>query len=166
MNSFSGSLIAKVNSPARSLVERIQSTYGFVIDAGGKVQQQWLATCDQVYFRQWFSDALKLGTIRLVAAKLPQQHAKHLRITCGMPTKDFPFVTVANAAQPHYVVSEDIDFWEPTYKQCDEETKARTKANRQGCVCRYLKRIGVTVGTVNQASGDLFAPAIGLSCAT
>jgi hypothetical protein len=158
MNLFSRSLIRQEETNARTIVERIESTHGFAIDAGGKIKHQWLETCDKVYFGTWFVEALKAGRIREVVAKLPRQHEKHLRIRCGMPTgrAELTYVAVSNAVVlPRHIVTEDIDFWEPSAKAADEKTKQDFKNGRTGCVCRYLRLIGVTVATIQQALGEL-----------
>jgi hypothetical protein len=158
MNAFSQSLIKKMTTNARTLIEKIELNQGFAIDEGGKIKHEWLQVCDKVYFGTWFVDALKSGKIRAVVAKLDQQHSKKLRITCGMPAAgyDMAYIAVANSvAPPKYIVSEDIDFWEPSAKDGAEAKKQEIKTKRQGCVCKYLEGLGIIVGTIDQALAEL-----------
>jgi hypothetical protein len=158
MNAFSQSLIKKITSDARTLVERIEANQGFVIDEGGKIKHEWLQVCDKVFFGTWFVDGVKSGKIRPVVAKLDGKHSKHLRIKCGMPFDgyDIAYIAVANSVSaPKYIVTEDIDFWEPTEKVAKEERKQTIKAKRQGCVCKYLSGLEITVGTVAHGLAEL-----------
>lgn len=158
MNLFNQGVIEDETTDARQLVEKIEATHGFAIDAGGKIRQQWLETCDSVYFGTWFTEGLKTGRIHQVAPTISQADAKHLRITCGMPRArfEFTYVAVANrVTQPRYIVTEDIDFWEPKAKTASHERKEAIKATRTGCVCKHLGQMGIAVGTVAQGLVDL-----------
>lgn len=106
MNAFSQSLIKKVTSDARTLVERLDANQGFAIDEGGKIKHEWLQVCDKVFFGTWFVDGVKSGKIRAVVAKLDGKHSKHLRIKCGMPFDgyDIAYIAVANSVSaPKYI---------------------------------------------------------------
>jgi hypothetical protein len=157
MNLFNQSLIKKEATGARTLVERIESTHGFVIDEGGQIEHQWLETCDKAYFGTWLVEGLKGGRIRKVVAVLEKQHRKKLRIDCGMPTKraELTYVAVANSVDNlKYIVTEDIDFWEPSAKKADETRKQAIKTARSGCVSKYLQTLGIAVGTVAQGLSE------------
>src|SRR5438552_1114140 len=99
MNQFSRSLVRNENTDARTLVEMIDATHGFVIDEGGKIKHQWLETCDQTYFGPWFIEGVKGGRIRKVVASLAKRHQKKLQLDCGMPIQraEITYVAVANA---------------------------------------------------------------------
>jgi len=158
MNLFSESLIRDEVTDTRTLVEKIKSGHGFAIDVGGKLQHQWLETCDKTYFSQWFVEGLKGGWIRQVAAKIEKADEKKLKISCGMPSArhEFAYVAVANVVTPpKYIVTDDIDFWEPKEKGADEKRKQETKAKRKGCVCQHLRKMKIVVGTVPQALAEL-----------
>lgn len=158
MNLFSGSLIQDEITDARTLVERIKSSHGFAIDVGGKIQHQWLETCDKTFFGQWFVEGLKAGWIRQVAAKTGEADAKKLRIGCGMPSArhELAYIAVANVVTPpRYIVTDDIDFWEPKAKAADEKRKQEIKTRREGCVCQHLRKMKIVVGTVAQALAEL-----------
>jgi len=158
MNAFSQSLIRRQATEARAVIELIGGTHGFAIDEKGRIQHQWLETCDQVFFGPWFVDALKSGKIRVVAAHLEANHKKKLRIDCGMPSARFEmeYVAVANRVlPPKYIVTDDIDFWEPRAKKSTEQRKQAIKTKRTGCVCEYLAALDIRIGTVSQALADL-----------
>src|SRR5258708_790340 len=158
MNVFSQNLIRNEIADTRTLIEWIETTRGFAIDAGGKIKHQWLITCDKTFFGTWFIEGLKAGRIRQVVAKLDERHSRHLRINCGMPTAGFEltYVAVANVVDGlKYIVTDDIDFWEPSAKKKNEKTKQAIKAGRTGCVYKYTRSIGIAVGTVSQALAEV-----------
>jgi len=158
MNLFSESLIRGEITDTRTLVEKIKLSHGFAIDVGGKVQHQWLETCDKTYFSEWFFQGLKAGWIRPVSARIEKADEKQLKIGCGMPSArhELAYIAVANVVPPpRYVVTDDIDFWEPKAKDADEKRKHEIKVKRKGCVCQHLRKMKIVVGTVTQALAEL-----------
>jgi hypothetical protein len=156
MHAFTKSMIAKSDTDAHSVVELIRKHHGFVIDSGDLISRQWIETCGRV-FEQWFVTQLQAGRITMVNPKLDAGHKKCLRKDCGMPMRrEVIYVSVAAATGVRYIVTEDIDFWEPAAKLRDEKAKARIRARREGLVCRYLsKHLKISIGTPTMALGDL-----------
>lgn len=157
MNQFTQALINDLNNDVRFLISSIRGTHGFAVDDRGQIEQQWRNTCGHRLFGEWLVQGLKEGVVRMVTARIDEGQRKKLRIDLGFPTGGYEgtYVAVAAAAIPHYIVTDDIDFWEPKYKKADEKKKAETKADRSGGVYKFLtKKIGVEVGTVLQAITD------------
>lgn len=157
MAAFTKSLIHDTTSDERSIVERIRTNHGFVVDEQGQMQNQWFETCGLLLFGEWFIQQLREGTVRKVFAKLDQVHKKRLRNDCRMPPKrEMFYVSVAAVTQKRYIVTEDIDFWEPTAKLLDQATKAKIRSRRAGRVCKYLKKeCKITVATSLMALAEL-----------
>lgn len=156
MNAFTKSMITQSSTDAYSVVEQIRQGHGFVIDSGDLIKTQWIETCGKV-FGEWFVTQVQAGRIRMVEPKLDSGHRKHLRKDCGMPMRrEVIYISVAAATDIRYIVTEDIDFWEPAAKQRDEKAKARIRARREGLVCRYLsKHLQIRIGTPTMALSDL-----------
>lgn len=160
MQSFAKSYLRGEPSDPKTLVERIEEGPGFAIDEAGKIERQWLDTCGPkpgAPFFEWFYQGLKDGSIRKVNARLELGHKRRLPNDCGFPNDRFEmtYIEVANVTAQRYIVSEDIHFFEPRLKEAPECAKSAAKARRQGRVCRYLRRLGITVGTVAHALGEL-----------
>lgn len=157
MQGFTRSRIIETASDDRTVVELIAESHSFAIDVGGKMQNQWLETCGATYFGEWFFQNLREGVIKPVAAKLHESHKKKLAIECGMPQKrEIFYVAVAVVTQKRYIVTRDMDFWEPKDKESDSGTREKIQLSRKGCVCRYLRKtLGVTVATPSMARQEL-----------
>lgn len=160
MHLFTLSYVSGQTSDVKTLVEGIQKKMGFAIDEGGKIERQWLDTCGPkpgCPFYEWLYQKLKDGSVRKVPAKLGPAHRKKLRVDCGLPNDryEMTYIEVANVTDERYIVSEDIHFYEPRLKYAAEAAKARAKSERRGRVWRYLANLGITVGTVSQASAEI-----------
>jgi hypothetical protein len=158
MHAFTKSLINKDGSTDKQLVEKLEKSHGFVIDSGGKMQHQWLETCGRVVFGEWLVKGLREGIVRQVQEDLPNNHKKKLQQGCGMPVKrEIMYVAVANATKARYIVTNDIDFWDPkSKKQGNEAQHKKIKEERRGDVCRYLaKSMDIRVGTAAMALAEL-----------
>jgi hypothetical protein len=156
---FTRSRVREEDSPARMLVERGREPGSFAIDSAGKMENQWLTTCGNKpgsAFYEWFYQRLKEGVIRPLSADMPKEDKKHLRVERGFPNDRFEltYVAVAYVSRCRYIVTEDIHFFDPALKAAGEETKSKAKNNRTGCVCKYLRKLNVTVGTVAQALAE------------
>jgi hypothetical protein len=156
MKNFSSDYLAEQDSPARQLVEKVLQNQGLVIDVDGKIQQEWFATCGNVFFKQWFVEQMKLGLIRHVKPKIELHHRKHLTIKHGMPKGyDLVYVGVSNVTVTRYIVTEDIDFFDPCLKKANQATKNTAKEKRDGPICKYLRtamkiRVGVPGHALNE----------------
>jgi hypothetical protein len=161
--SFLPTLAAETKvAEAKQLVDKIHLTIGFALDSGGKIEHQWSTTCGWKAgnpFREWFVQALKQGRIQLVVPAFPEQHKKKLRIDLGFPDDRFEqtYIGVANVTTIRYIVTEDMHFFEPKHKDADEQTKRRSRDERQGSVCRFLRRhMNIRVGMPAHAWQELW----------
>jgi hypothetical protein len=100
---------------------------------------------------------LKKGVVKKVAAELDKTHKKKLQNECGMPMKrEIIYVAVAAVTDKRFIVTEDIDFWEPSAKKKDSAAKQKIKNSGKGAVCRYLaKNLQITVATPSIALAEL-----------
>ena len=158
MHAFTKSLINKTDTHDKQLIEKLEKSHGFVIDTAGKMQHQWLETCGHMVFGEWLVQGLKGGIIRPVQADLPNNHKKKLQQDCGMPVKrEIMYVAVANATALRYIVTNDIDFWDPkSKKQGKADQHDKIKRERRGAVCNYLaKSLKIYVGTTTMALAEL-----------
>jgi hypothetical protein len=85
--------------------------------------------------------------------------AKTKRIGCGFPNDQFEYtyIGVANSTKTRYIVSVDMHFFEPKDKKAGEKAKYRSRDERRGKVCRYLReKMKIRVGTIGHAAAELW----------
>ena len=158
MKKFNRDFLAHEDSSLTILIEQTLTLHGIVIDIGDKVQHEWFTQCPSALFKEWFVQNMKLGRIRMVKPFIAEQHKRELLTKLGFPKRgyDLTYVAVANVTQKRYIVTEDIDFFDPTKKHAENQTKEKIKRERSGPVCRYLRReMGIVVGTPPQALIEL-----------
>jgi hypothetical protein len=158
MKNFTSDYLAEQDSPSRLLVEKVLQNQGLVIDVHGKIQQEWFSTCGNMFFKAWFVEQVKLGLIRQVKPRIELHHKKHLTIKHGMPKGyDLVYVGVSNVTATRYIVTEDIDFFDPCLKKANQATKGTAKEKRDGAVCKYLRtEMKIRVGVAAHALNELF----------
>jgi len=96
----------------------------------------------------------------MVKASLAEEHKRALVLGLGFPKRgyDIAYVGAANATQKKYIVTEDIDFFDPTHKKSSHEKKEKIRQARDCGVCLYLRRkLQITIGTPLQATRELLA---------
>jgi hypothetical protein len=147
-----------VRGPATDLIERITAGLGFAVDEGRKIEHEWLTTCQGPFLKEWFIAQLSLGRIRTVIPAVDAQHKKKIVLEFGFPRRgyDLVYIGVANVTTTKYVVTGDMDFYDPTLKAADDKAKVKAREDRCGPVCKYLKtQMGIRVGTVLHALAEL-----------
>lgn len=157
MRDFMEEFLANVMGTSRVLVEDVTAGVGLAIDQGGKIKHEWLTTCQSPYFREWYAKQLYMGRIAEITPSIPEQHKKAL-LGLGLPPDGFDkvYIAVANNTRTRYIVSCDMDFFDPKLKKGDERAKSRARDDRRGAVCHYLRReMNIVVGTVIHAHAEL-----------
>ncbi|MBI1956741.1 MAG: hypothetical protein HYS38_10135 [Acidobacteria bacterium] len=158
MRQFNEDTRANTRGPAKLLVDGIADSLGFAVDEGRKIEQQWLTTCQGLFLQEWFISQLYHGHIRAVRPTIQEQHKKKLHLKLGFPPSGYDrvYIGVANVTQTRYIVSGDMDFYDPKLKQANENAKSRARDARCGAVCQYLKnKMKIAVGTITHALGEL-----------
>jgi hypothetical protein len=158
MKKFNQALLSQEDSLYFTLIDQVLKRHGLVIDIAGKVQYEWFSQCPNALFKEWFIQNMKLGLIRMVKPSISEQHKRALVIGLGFPRRgyDIVYVAIANVTVRRYIVTDDLDFFDPTQKQADHETKERIKRGRKCAVCAYLRRhMSIVVGTPEHASAEL-----------
>lgn len=121
--------------------------------ADSQIEAEWFAQCrnNTEWFEAWLAHQYQFGNLwRVDVDASHQQHAKQV-LAFGFPqgSRDIWYIRVAYAskdtrpAQPIYLVSEDIDFYDPTKKASSK--KQQWIANGRGPVANHLKKNGIQV---------------------
>ncbi|MGA8849378.1 MAG: hypothetical protein WB564_06110 [Dehalococcoidia bacterium] len=133
------------------------------IVASDKVLIEWENVCSAQVFIEWLADQLKAGGVRRIQCKkIDRRIVKRMRVDCGFPCKDrdLEYIQCAHAtASERYIVTEDIDFYDPRAKGGEASIKRWAREERCGQFCRFLlRRLGIKVGTISHCREDFGIP--------
>lgn len=84
MRAFMEDFLAGVSGTARIVVETVAERMGLAVDDGGKIKHEWLTTCQNPYFREWYLAQVYQGRVRELEARIPEHHRKAIS-RIGMP---------------------------------------------------------------------------------
>jgi hypothetical protein len=92
----------------------------------------------------WIGDQIVTGKIRFFNLA-PNTCRKDLT-AAGLPTPDHKWVRLAIGAGAKHLVTEDIDFFDPSQKKASASTKAQLKASKSGPCAKHLRKTyGISV---------------------
>lgn len=127
---------------------------GFV-DTGGVLEQEYRDVVDPDWFEAWYAQRLAEGHFEEVDAPPCPDLIRCLVVSCGFPrgSKDRHYIALAAAVSggkrdPSSLITEDLDFYDPTQKQVAHKRRMRILQKQTGCVAKELKRAHVVVRCV------------------
>ena len=98
------------------------------------------------------------------SVKLRSAEKRVIHNTYGLPSRgsrDIEYIKCAINTEIKYILTEDIDFFDPKKKESSAIDKYRTKNERQGAFCKFLnKNYKITVGLAEHCRDDLIAAGI------
>lgn len=80
------------------------------------------------------------GAIRLVVPVTDKAFHKELN-SLGLPKGEHIYFRVAAAESPSTLISDDIDFFDPSKKSSSAKVRRKCKLNSSGPVCKRMKKI-------------------------
>lgn len=123
------------------------------------IEREWKNTTGNQVFNIWFDDQLKLGLIGYVNnPRLDQSHMKRIHNEFGLPRRghDIEYIKTANMTSVKYIVTKDIDLFDPKKKRAAKKEKDHIKKSRNGMLCNYLrKKLTIRVGLPEHCYKDL-----------
>jgi hypothetical protein len=128
--------------PATVALNHILATTYIALDDGMQCQQEWLECMPGPYgeeFKSWLDQLIVLQKIRYLPVRAPAQLGR----ACaqgGLPRKDHKWVKLCSHDCVHFLVTEDIDFFDPTKKAAASATKTRLKHNLCGPMRKMIRR--------------------------
>lgn len=133
------------------------------IVASNKVLAEWEGVCSAQVFVEWLTDQLKVGGVRRIQGrKIDWRIVKKMRLDCGFPCedRDLEYIQCAHATESkRYIVSEDMDFYDPRAKSGEASMKRWAREERCGQFCRFLLRhLKIRVGTLRHCREDFGIP--------
>lgn len=144
----------RTGSAAQILDQQARPSKIFVDNAStSQIEAEWLAQCrnNTEWFDAWLANQYQVGNLwRVDVTTKHRQDAQRVQ-TKGFPirSKDIWYIRVAYASkdlrptQPVYLVSEDIDFYDPTMKASPQ--KRQKIKNGGGPVAKHLESNGIQV---------------------
>ena len=145
-----------------NLIEKILKNCGIAIT--DSVEREWRNTCGSQLFNEWFTDNMSKGLqrdgkhIQYVAPSIDQQTLKKIHIDFGLPREghDKDLIKAANVTTYKYILTNDIDLFDPKKKRAERKEKERIKKQRKGTLCTFLrKKLKITVGLPEHCWSDL-----------
>lgn len=115
---------------------------GLLFDDGCMMRQQYIdmrRPYAEEIFDNWFNDKLVYGAARLVDASEANDANKSLA-NLKIPRKEHIFMKTALAGRARWLVSLDIDFFEPEAKMKPSKTKQKIISDSSGSVCKHFRK--------------------------
>jgi len=119
-------------------------------DSQGLVLQEWKDATGahaREFVEEWISDALR--ELRIVLFDTTGCHiCRRDVLGRGMPKKDAKRLSIYKDVGTDIVISDDIDFFEPTEADCGPRRREKLCLGRSGSLCRHIeKSYGVAIYT-------------------
>lgn len=79
----------------------------------------------------------------------------------GLPkaSHDIEYIKCSNVTLMKYILTNDIDFFDPKLKEASQKAKDNAKIKRKGKLCIFLKKqLGIIVGLPDHCKSDLSIP--------
>lgn len=118
-----------------------------VLDEDGVIKHQYCAArrgFGERLFDQIFEAYALRGKIRISPCGRDSKLTRSLR-EIGVPKGEHAYFHAANNCEAKFLVSEDIDFFDPKLKKAETGAKKKAKQRRNGCGCKLARGFGCEV---------------------
>lgn len=147
IHQFQDERIKEAPGDGHTCISAIIENDCIALDEGGLCLQEWIECAGGRFpfaLTDWVADQAILGKIRYFPLS-PNTIRKHL-LSLGMPPKDHKWVRLAIGSEGRIIVTDDIDFFDPTRKNAPNASKAKIKNKGTGPCSKVLKKqYGVSV---------------------
>jgi hypothetical protein len=144
----------------------------FIIDCCGlaindRVELEWRNTTGDEFFNIWFVDCILAQRIKYVtdSNKLTTHQKNKIHNDYGLPrgnkSKDIAYIKCNINTEIRYILTEDIDFYDPKRKKESPKAKFEARNQRRGALCKFLKKkFQITVGLPEHCYEDLMSKGV------
>lgn len=144
-----------------NIVIWIKNNIGIVVNA--QISTEWKQVCSTDIFLTWYTDQLKLGTIRnIICDNLPKHLIKKMVQDYGFPanTLDIHYIRCAYYTEKtRYIITLNYDFYEPSCRKGSLKERNRAREKREGRFCRFLSdKTHIRVGMPEHFRKDFSLP--------
>lgn len=126
---------------AHKAIEKIFEKDCIALDEGGLCLQEWEECAGGTFpinIRDWAADQMIYGRIRNY--ELCTNHCRKELLAVGLPKKDHKWVRLAIGSGGNLIVTDDIDFFDPTKKNSSSAVKQKIKNSGQGPCSTMLRK--------------------------
>lgn len=147
IHAFQQERIKESPGVAHAAIEAIFSAHCIALDVEKLCYQEWIDCAGGSFpfaLIDWISDNLVAGRINLF--ELASNACKRQLSGFGLPQKDHKWVRLSIGCGGRKLVTEDIDFFDPTKKSAKAHVKQQLRDSRSGpCAKGLRKDFGVDV---------------------
>lgn len=140
--------VAKAPATGTELFTRVLKYGGVLLDDEGRIRQQYIdmkKPYAQELFNAWFERTVLAGALRLVKIAGKTNLFKEFS-DLGVPKSEHVYFRVAVHGGAAFLVSKDVDFFDPAKKGVNAEKRQQILMKADGPVCKHVKKVhGVAI---------------------
>ena len=134
--------LKQINGVHYELIDKILSKFGIVICP--VIKREYQNTCGGLVFKYWFEGERVQGKIRQIKPELEQQKVDRIHNYYGLPKgkngRDLWYIKCANVTITKYILSEDIDLYDPQMKEkLRGDQRVKFMNERKGKLLKFLE---------------------------
>lgn len=133
--------------PAHDAINSIFASDCIALDEGELCLQEWAACAGGSFplnIRDWAADQMVVGKIRNFP--LCSNTIRKELLSIGLPQDDHKWVRLSIGCEGRVIVTDDIDFFDPTKKNASAATKEKIKSSGSGpCSKKLSKKFGIKI---------------------
>lgn len=150
MNYFQQERVCSTPGMAHEAIATIVQIGSIALDTEGQCEAEWLECAggvEPLALKDWIADMMVSERIQLHNYKCDSMFKELSNI--GIPKKDHKWVRLARSVPSNYIVTEDIDLFDPQRKKnCTAAAKEKIKESCKGPAAKYLgKKYNIKVTT-------------------
>lgn len=141
INTFQKERFGGQAGPAHAAIDIIFQSDCVALDDGGLCQQEWercAGGAEPLAIKDWVADQMIYGKIRLYRLCPNTIHKELIRL--GLPKDDHKWVRLAIGCGGRIIISDDVDFFDPTKKRATAKVKNRIKDAGKGPCSKKLQK--------------------------
>ncbi len=129
---------------ATYIIDRPENQDQVYLDINGNIEKEWESVVDSEWFSVWFARLLIDEKAYCIEVDLYSFLCKKLRLLGFPRSRDIWYIRTAkeisNNQSRAYIISEDIDFFDPSKKCSSSSSRLTILKNRRGPICKYLDK--------------------------
>ena len=156
MSKFNKEYFFETPNDLSKLIIDVMNKYHLAINK--LLENEWKSTCGSQPFQYWLTDNIIANKIEFVNSNIDKNIMKKIYDKYGLPKNsgDKELIKIANATIIKYILTEDIDLFDPKEKNANHRRKEKIKQQRIGKLNIFLKKkLNITVGLCCHCCKDL-----------
>ena len=116
--------------------------YWIAVDDGGHAMHEYDECCRPkgatIGLRDWLAERFRLGLVREV--EMDRRPFRYLAKEYGLPEEDVKWVAIAYSSDSQYILTEDIDLFDPKKKALSGAARLAFMKNGSGAVRKCVRK--------------------------